>query len=75
MLFSNFIKNLRGKENLSQKELADKLGVSQRTISFYENGGFPSEPRIFQALSEFSNVPVENLMAIAGQMPKEEIFY
>lgn len=36
--FGNRIKELRIKHGLSQTELADKTGVSEQAISFYENG-------------------------------------
>lgn len=36
--FGNRIKELRIKNGLSQTELADKTGVSEQAISFYENG-------------------------------------
>lgn len=36
--FGNRIKKLRIKNGLSQTELADKTGVSEQAISFYENG-------------------------------------
>lgn len=36
--YSENIKNYRVKANLTQKELADKIGVSFQTISKYENG-------------------------------------
>ncbi|MBJ3791993.1 helix-turn-helix transcriptional regulator, partial [Bacillus sp. OA1] len=31
------IKSLRKKENLTQKQLAEKIGVSQRMIGYYES--------------------------------------
>lgn len=34
----NTIKTLREKKNLTQKELADKIGVSDKTISKWETG-------------------------------------
>lgn len=35
----NIVKKLRGK--MSQKDLADKIGMTQEAISRYESGRFP----------------------------------
>lgn len=43
-MFSDRLKELRIKNNMMQKELAEKLGVSNKSISAYENG--LSEPNI-----------------------------
>ena len=36
--FAENLKNLRKSQGLSQKQLADALGVDQRTVSAWENG-------------------------------------
>ncbi|MBQ2882449.1 MAG: helix-turn-helix transcriptional regulator [Alphaproteobacteria bacterium] len=36
--FANNLKNLRLSANVTQKQLAEKLSVDQRTISAWENG-------------------------------------
>lgn len=38
MNFAATLKSLRKQSHLSQSHLADALGVSQRTVSHYENG-------------------------------------
>lgn len=38
MSFAENVKNLRGKKGLTQKELADKVGVAQPMITAYEKG-------------------------------------
>lgn len=51
----------RKNANLTQKEVADKLGISISTICLWENGG--AEPRVSQAvaLSKLYNVPIDNI--------------
>ena len=39
--FSERLKNYRRAKNLTQQELADLLGVSNKTISRWESGGYP----------------------------------
>ena len=37
MEFSKSLKNIRKKNNVSQEDLAEKLGVSRQTVSSWEN--------------------------------------
>lgn len=39
-MFSNRLREIRTKKGLTQKELAEKSGLSQVNISFYETGRF-----------------------------------
>ena len=38
MAFSDNLKNIREKEGMSQQDLADKLGISQKAVYSYEKG-------------------------------------
>lgn len=40
LILRNLVKEVRKTEGLSQKELADKIGVSRNTICSIENGYF-----------------------------------
>jgi DNA-binding XRE family transcriptional regulator len=43
--FGNYLCDLREKKNLSQKQLGLQLGISNKAISKWENGGgYPSGP-------------------------------
>lgn len=37
-MFSQNLQKLRSEKNLSQEQLADKIGVSRQTISAWESG-------------------------------------
>ncbi len=37
-MFADYIKNARGRRGLSQREVADCLYVSEKTVSAWENG-------------------------------------
>ena len=59
----NIISELRNKKNLTQKELADKLGISDKAVSRWETGkSFPDLDMLFR-ISKFFNVSFENLLA------------
>lgn len=60
----NRIKELRKKVGLSQAQLANKIGISNQIISFYENN--KREPKIetWQALANFFDVTVPYLQGI-----------
>lgn len=60
----NRIKELRKNKGLSQSQLANKVGISNQVISFYENN--KREPKIetWQALADFFDVTVPYLQGI-----------
>ncbi len=56
--FGNRIKELRIKHGLSQTELADKTGVSEQAISFYENGKRHPKIETWQKIADYFNVSI-----------------
>ena len=61
--FGNTVAALRKKCGLTQQQLADKLNVSNKTVSRWENGlGYPEVPQ-FPILAEIFGVTVDFLMA------------
>ena len=67
-----FIADLRKEKNLTQKQLAEILKVSDKAISRWETGkGFPDVTSLV-ALSEFFGISVNELLA--GKKAENEIF-
>ncbi len=67
----NFICELRKENNLTQKELAKELNVSDKAVSRWETGkGFPDVNSLL-ALSEFFKISVNELLA--GKRIEEKI--
>lgn len=65
----NRIKELREELNLKQKELAEKLSLSQQAISGYENGNrFPDQDTL-ESIADFFNVTIDYLL---GRTNKRE---
>lgn len=63
MKFSEKLKSLREKNNMTQKECADAIGVTRRTYISYEvDGRHPSTREIYLKLAELFHVEVEYLM-------------
>jgi len=59
--FGNLLYELRTKSNLNQKELANKLGVTNKAISKWENGNAKPTTNMLKKLSILFNVPREPL--------------
>ena len=69
--FGNFIKELRKEKNLTQKQLADKINITDKAISKWERGlSFP-DITMLNILSKELNVSVEELLN--GEKFKEKV--
>lgn len=65
-LFKDMLKYLRIRENLSQSELADKLGVAKSTISMYEVGKREPDFETLEAIADLFNVDMNFLLGKDG---------
>jgi len=65
-----FLAELRKKENLTQEALGDKIGVTNKTISRWENGTYMPDIEMFIILSKFYNVSLNELLC--GEYLKED---
>lgn len=57
-----FIKDIRKKNGLTQKQFADKLGVTYQAVSKWENGINLPEISILKQISKEFNVSIENIL-------------
>ena len=60
---SKFIAEQRKAKNLTQSELAEKLGVSDRTIGNWENGRNMPDLSLFKPLCDELNITINDLMS------------
>lgn len=67
-----FICSLRKEQNMTQQELADKLGVSDRAISNYENGRRLPDYSLVEDLCSILSISVNELLA--GERLSDEDF-
>lgn len=67
MNFGEKLKEIRKERGLSQKDLAQSLGVTQRTISYYEGSNMPpSNAETVSKLAEVLNVRLDDLVESSG---------
>lgn len=66
--FSLRLKHLREKHGLSQAELADKIGVSRGSISFYENNSRVPDIDVLGSLCDFFSVSSDYLLGRSDQV-------
>lgn len=60
--FSNNLYHMRVKAGMSQKELADKLYISNKTISKWERGVSEPDLQMLSAVAECFNVSIDDLV-------------
>ncbi|MFD2658554.1 helix-turn-helix domain-containing protein [Gracilibacillus thailandensis] len=59
---SERLKQLRNSKGLFQKEVADKLGIKQNTLSGYENGTRSPDNELLKDIADFYNVTLDYLL-------------
>ncbi len=63
-MFGEKLKNLRTAQKMSQKELAERIGIAKSVISFYESGErFPSYDVLIK-ISRIFNVTTDFLLDV-----------
>jgi len=62
MLFNEILRQLRTEKNLSQKVVADAIGVDRTTYTKYETGKSQPDFTTIQKLAEFYSVSVDYLL-------------
>lgn len=65
----NRIKDLREDNDLTQQQVADKIGITQRKYSYIETGAQPLTDELLVKLSKFYNVSIDYLL---GQTDKKD---
>nr|DAI65681.1 MAG TPA: helix-turn-helix domain protein [Caudoviricetes sp.] len=73
MKFGEKLKSLREQNNLTQAAVAKALGVTQRTISYYEtNNVIPNDPSALNKLATLFGVTLDELL-LKNDGPKSKI--
>ena len=62
MAFKDVLKKLRIQDELSQGDLADKLGVCRSTVSMWEHGQREPGFEMLEIIADYFNVPMSTLI-------------
>ena len=65
-----FISKLRKEKNMTQEQLAEKLGITNKSVSRWENGKTMPDLSIFKQLCETLDISINELMS--GERIKDE---
>ena len=68
----NFIAKLRKEKNMTQQQLADKLSVTDRAVSNWENGRRLPEYSILKELCDILGISINELFA-GEKIDKEKV--
>ena len=71
-----FIAQLRKEKGLTQKELADSLGISDKAVSKWETENGMPDVSLMQSICEIFDININELLSIVVQLSrqKSEIF-
>ncbi len=72
-MFGDSLKELRKQNKLTQKELGEKFGVKENTISYWENNLAQPSYEILKDISDFFNVSTDFLLGKSTFTEEEEI--
>lgn len=61
------IRDLREDKDLTQAQVGEAVGVSQRTYAYYESGQRMIPPQILCALAQFHKVSVDYLLELTDR--------
>lgn len=70
--FSDNLRRKRREKKLSQKDLADRVGVSQKTISAWElNERYPTLDKVYDLASTL-HIDIKELICLQKKLSKRE---
>ena len=64
---NNRIKEFRARYNLSQQELAQRVGVRRETIVFLEKGKYNPSLKLAYEISKVFNQPIESIFTFESK--------
>ncbi|WP_191252272.1 helix-turn-helix transcriptional regulator [Kordiimonas sediminis] len=64
---NNRIRVFRAEHHMSQADLAEKIGVTRKTINTIEGGKFIPSTVIALKIAQFFQVPVEEIFSLAAE--------
>ncbi len=71
--FGNKLLSLRTRAGLTQQQVAEAVGVSNKAVSKWETGKTKPTTNVLRRLSSLYHIPIEELMTIKEESPMPEI--
>lgn len=71
MKIGNFLAELRKEQGLTQEALGEKIGVTNKTVSRWENGNYLPPVEMLQELSNLYNISINEILC-GERIPKED---
>ena len=71
--FGNYIFELRTKAKLSQTDLANQVGVTNKAVSKWENGKAKPTTAVLKKLAVLFDIPIEKLLCRRGEKKRVAI--
>lgn len=68
-----FIAQCRKEHNWTQKELGEKLGVTDKAVSKWENGSSLPDILLLPQLASYFDISIDELIGYQPQMEQEDI--
>lgn len=65
--FNENLKEARIKKGLSQKEVADNIGVAKSTYSLYESGNREPNVQTIKKIADFLDISADELLGLSDQ--------
>lgn len=65
---NNRLKEIRLSKHVTQKELAEKLGVSSQAVAYYEQGKREPSIKAWEEIAAFFNVPTSYLIGVSDDI-------
>ena len=62
--FNENLKNARERKGISQKDVAEKIGVAKSTYSLYESGNREPNVQTIKKIADVSNVSADDLLGL-----------
>ena len=62
-MIGEFLARLRKEQNLTQEQLGEKLGVTNKTVSRWENGNYLPPVKMLQALSDLYGISINEILS------------
>ena len=72
-MIKDSIKQLRVRHSLSQKQLAEQLGISQQTVAKWESGNASPKPALIKRIAEYFDVSADYLLGIKPKIDDREV--